>query len=122
MPSYPSQICRYAGCGELTNKSYCEQHVKEKKKGSGWLAYHGGKSRHERGYGHKWDLLRIKILRRDCYMCIPCKNNGLMTAAKAVDHRVPKAQGGTDDPDNLQSICNDCHKNKTSKESSGKIT
>jgi 5-methylcytosine-specific restriction protein A len=35
-----------------------------------------------------------------------------------VDHIKPKANGGTDDETNLQSICEACHKEKTRKENS----
>jgi 5-methylcytosine-specific restriction protein A len=40
--------------------------------------------------------------------------------ASEVDHIIPKAQDGTDDFDNLQAICTDCHKAKTKAETSGK--
>jgi 5-methylcytosine-specific restriction endonuclease McrA len=33
-----------------------------------------------------------------------------------VDHITPKAQGGTDDLSNLQSICDPCHAEKTARE------
>jgi 5-methylcytosine-specific restriction protein A len=42
-----------------------------------------------------------------------CRRN----ASTAVDHIVPKAQGGQDTDDNLQGICGDCHSEKTAKES-----
>lgn len=34
----------------------------------------------------------------------------------AVDHIVGKAKGGTDDPDNLQSLCSPCHDAKSERE------
>ena len=37
--------------------------------------------------------------------------------AVAVDHIVPKAEGGTDADENLQAICKACHKLKTENES-----
>lgn len=37
--------------------------------------------------------------------------------AVAVDHIVPKAEGGTDEDENLQAICKRCHKLKTEAES-----
>jgi 5-methylcytosine-specific restriction protein A len=42
---------------------------------------------------------------------------GRPTPATQVDHIKPKAKGGTDDDDNLQSICHDCHTEKTRIES-----
>lgn len=89
---------------------------------SGWSArerLYG--NRHARGYGTAWDKLRAQILRRDRHLCQPCYATGRPEPASQVDHIVPKAQGGTDDPNNLQAICKDCHKVKTSKESKGII-
>lgn len=77
-------------------------------------------SRHERGYGSKWVRLRDNILSRDSYLCIPCLSNDRPTPASQVDHIRPKAKGGTDDPENLQSICDDCHKAKTTEETRGR--
>lgn len=74
-------------------------------------------SRHERGYGTAWDKLRLTILARDSYLCQPCLTKGRPTPATQVDHIIAKAQGGTDDADNLQAICTDCHKDKTADES-----
>ena len=73
-------------------------------------------SRHERGYGYEWTKLREHILLRDAYLCRPCAILGHTTAATEVDHITPKSQDGTDDAENLQSICKDCHKAKTKQE------
>ena len=73
-------------------------------------------SRHERGYGYQWQKLRAHILRGDDYLCRPCRIAGRTTEAREVDHIVPKSQDGTDDSDNLQSICTPCHKAKTKAE------
>lgn len=81
---------------------------------SGWGGARG--TRHERGYGSQWDKLRLRILSRDQYLCIPCYKLGRVTPATEVDHITPKSQDGEDDADNLQSICSDCHKAKTKQE------
>ena len=70
-------------------------------------------SRHERGYGTEWDKLRIVILERDQYLCQPCKRAGRIVAATQVDHKLAKANGGTDDEDNLEAACKPCHDEKT---------
>lgn len=41
---------------------------------------------------------------------------GCLVAATEVDHVIPIAQGGTDDPNNLQSTCSACHRRKTQHE------
>ena len=80
-------------------------------KKSGWPTT----SRHQRGYGSAWDALRLRILRRDCGICQcdECKASGRITIATEVHHIKAKADGGTDDPSNLQAIAKDCHKRET---------
>lgn len=73
-------------------------------------------SRHERGYGKAWDKLRLQALTRDKHLCQYCLPKGRVTPATEVDHRKPKAQGGTDDMANLASTCSPCHKDKTARE------
>lgn len=72
-----------------------------------------------RGYGWPWQQLRLRILQRDLYQCQACKLGGRITPAREVDHRINKASGGTDDPDNLQSLCRPCHDAKTERETIG---
>ncbi|SIS07568.1 5-methylcytosine-specific restriction enzyme A [Moraxella cuniculi DSM 21768] len=74
------------------------------------------RSASERGYGSAWRRLRAQILQRDNYLCQACKANGRYTTATDVDHIQAKAHGGTDSPDNLQSLCRACHKSKTATE------
>ena len=59
-----------------------------------------------RGYGARWRRLRTMILARDplCACGAP---------STEVDHIIGKAKGGTDALDNLQGICEPCHKAKT---------
>jgi 5-methylcytosine-specific restriction protein A len=76
----------------------------------------GQASRHERGYGRAWEKARAIALARDKHMCQPCKAANRYTLASQVDHITPKAEGGTDDLDNLQSICTPCHDRKTQAE------
>ena len=83
------------------------------KRNGGWS---GKGSRHERGYGSAWVKARARILTRDSHLCQPCLAKGRPTPATEVDHIKPKAKGGTDDDDNLQAICHDCHKEKTEAE------
>lgn len=56
-------------------------------------------------------------MRRDKYLCQPCLSKGRVMPAIAVDHIVPRAEGGTDGDENLQAICKTCHKLKTENES-----
>jgi 5-methylcytosine-specific restriction endonuclease McrA len=78
-------------------------------------------SRHERGYGSEWDKARERVMRRDHGLCQPSLRHGLVVAAKAVDHIVPRARGGTDADANLQAISDEPHKAKTAAESRGLV-
>lgn len=73
-------------------------------------------SRHERGYGSAWVKLRAWVKRRDRGLCQPCLRVGRYTAMSAVDHIVPKSSGGTDTAENLECICDACHRAKTQAE------
>lgn len=73
----------------------------------------------ERGYGHAWRKIRARVLSRDSHLCQEHKRQGKLKQANQVDHIVPKAKGGTDDMDNLQSLCEHCHKIKTIKDNGG---
>jgi HNH endonuclease/AAA domain len=89
----------------------CPAHAKKESNFSRTL------SRHERGYGSAWEKLRLVALQRDAGLCQPCQVSGRLTLANIVDHIKPKAEGGNDDLDNLQTICRSCHTNKTALES-----
>ena len=113
MPSRIPKACRVRGCRHTTTdpSGYCESHKSE-----GWKQYKPGQSRHQRGYGSKWDSIRARILKRDKGLCQLCLRAGVVREAKTVDHIIPKAHGGTDADSNLQSLCWPFHKAKTARE------
>ncbi|WP_246381128.1 HNH endonuclease [Novosphingobium chloroacetimidivorans] len=49
-------------------------------------------------------------------LCRPCAKQGRVTQATIADHIKPKAEGGTDDRENYQPICDLCHVLKTAAE------
>ena len=67
-----------------------------------------------RGYGSNWRRLRKLVLARDCYLCQLC----MQPAGKSahVDHIIAKAKGGSDEMDNLRTLCERCHNRKTARE------
>jgi len=81
------------------------------------MNWEGRGTRQERGYGARWQKLRSAVMRRDMWFCQPCLRNGRYTPAAEVDHVTPKFEGGTDQMDNLQAICRQCHSAKTKEES-----
>ncbi|EMV0004341.1 hypothetical protein HmCmsJML070_00422 [Escherichia coli] len=113
MPALIPRACRVRGCRHTTTapSGYCESHKSE-----GWKQYKLGQSRHQRGYGSKWDVIRVRVLKRDKGLCQLCLRAGVVREAKTVDHIIPKAHGGSDADSNLQSLCWPCHKAKTARE------
>ena len=116
MPSAAPKPCNHPGCGVLVKDggARCPKHP------GGMVARFGAigrASRHDRGYGSDWDKTRKRILIRDCGMCQSCAKQGIVRLACDVDHIVPKAEGGTDEECNLQSLCKSCHSEKTKQES-----
>ncbi len=69
MPPRTPKACRVRGCRHTTTdpSGYCESH-----KGEGWKQYKPGQSRHQRGYGSKWDVIRGRVLKRDKGLCQSC--------------------------------------------------
>lgn len=115
MPAAAPRPCTHPSCGVLVRdgSSRCTKH----KVLAGSFADRARGTRHERGYGSAWDRLRARILRRDAGICQPCLADGLVHQGTEVDHIIPKAQGGTDDDANLQTICTARHRAKTAAES-----
>ena len=92
----------------------CDECRARHKGWSMWQHYKG--SSKSRGYGYAWNKLRLKALERDRHLCQMCLKRGVYTTATDVDHIVPLAQGGSDEMENLQSLCHECHKQKTCQE------
>ncbi len=68
-----------------------------------------------RGYGARWRKLRAWYLARHPL----CEWPGCEQPATDVDHRVPRARGGSDQPSNLQALCHRHHSRKTVLEDGG---
>lgn len=68
-----------------------------------------------KAYGRSWQRLRLWHLSREP-LCRECRRHGRVEGAAEVDHVLPLSRGGTNDADNLQSLCKTCHSRKTGKE------
>lgn len=55
------------------------------------------------------DDTRGLVLRRDRYRCVFCGKGGLLE----VDHIVPWSAGGSDDMDNLRTLCRPCNQDRS---------
>jgi len=71
------------------------------------------------GEGYHTDCLNLKsrgcvggvnVFERDSYHCKRC--GGDWMSGLTLDHIVPRLKGGTDDPENLQTLCQRCNSKK----------
>ena len=114
MPVRPGKVCGFGVCHHVAESGnrYCNQH---KDNETGWGRHqvkHGNSN--QRGYGYAWRKLRNIVLIRDNFICVNhSKRLNKIVPANQVDHIIPKAEGGTDDESNLQSLCALCHSEKT---------
>jgi 5-methylcytosine-specific restriction protein A len=53
---------------------------------------------------------------REHVLCVECEREGILSPAVETDHIKPLANGGNDDPSNLQALCKRHHSKKTAKE------
>lgn len=57
--------------------------------------------------------LRHEVFKRDNYTCVECGAKKSDGATLHVDHIIPVSKGGSDELDNLQTLCKDCNLNKS---------
>lgn len=107
MPFKPHGPCSYPGCPNLSiAHGRCSQHPRP-------VIRDPRPNAAQRGYGYQWQLIRDKHLKQHPY-CAVCGLPG-----NNVDHILSKARGGTDDPANLQTLCQSHHSQKTAKTDGG---
>lgn len=62
-----------------------------------------------------WAVIRERVLDRDEHQC-QAREAGCIGVATEVHHIIPQYAGGTDDDENLQSLCSECHARQTSRQ------
>ena len=69
----------------------------------------------ERIRGRRLQEIRRKHLRLHP-LCVRCMARGTVRPATQVDHVVALTKGGKEEPSNRQSLCDDCHTDKTNED------
>ncbi len=59
-------------------------------------------------YGKSWQRVR-KLYAEAHPFCEQCLDNGVIVPVDEVHHKLPLAEGGTNDFENLISLCKSCH-------------
>lgn len=62
-------------------------------------------------YPSNWDQIRKQVYKRDDYTCQRCYSKGGPYGNNILHcaHIISKSEGGSDDPENLETVCEECH-------------
>lgn len=95
----------------MTSKGPCDQHRRQAARAK------DTKTPEERRFysSAAWQKIRADQLRREP-LCRDCSQEGITREATVADHIIPRRQGGSDDPSNLQSQCWPHHQSKRQRE------
>jgi len=96
---------RCLDCGAFTRRSRCAHctGLRRRPRNQRNNAARGGN-------GWTWQRMRKSVLERDGYRCTGCGGIGVKFE---VDHIVPLAAGGSNEPENLRTLCIHCHASRT---------
>lgn len=114
MPRRAGSTCSRPGCPGIVREGVCSACGPRRKQSDAEHDARRGTSA-QRGYGRRWQRLRLMFLRANP-LCVMCQEEGRVTAATDVDHILAKRDGGGDDWENLQALCHSCHSRKTARE------
>lgn len=116
MPKRIGHGCAVPGCpGIAVESNYCPAHlgIAIEKSREARRAYDATREP-DPNYGYKWRKLRARFIQAHPWCEDPfCVHGDQLVPATDVDHIVPLKEGGTNDFENLQSLCHECHSRKT---------
>lgn len=105
MPRKPKRPCSYPNCPELVEGRFCKKHEKEYNKN--YEKYKRNTETYKR-YGKAWRVIRKRYI-SEHPLCEKCLEENRMTKAEHVHHIKSLSLGGTNDEENLMSLCKSCH-------------
>ena len=114
----PLRPCRKVGCPELVRppEVYCPAHKhlaqQQRRERQRYYDQHVRDNRAEEFYkSRQWVAVRQQALVRDNYLCQECLKQGRITKANTVHHKASIKEDWSKrlQPDNLVSLCADCH-------------
>jgi 5-methylcytosine-specific restriction protein A len=114
MPYKPKRPCSYPGCPKLTDSCFCEEHRKQEQRN--YNRYQRDPETNKR-YNGEWKKIRAAYLAAHP-LCELCFEAGRFTPATLVHHKIHLRDGGSNNMENLASLCCSCHERLHSKDGS----
>ncbi|WP_219209460.1 HNH endonuclease [Variovorax boronicumulans] len=105
MPSAAPRPCNFPCCRSLAvSGGRCAEHERD-----AWVK---SPKATKRITGRRLQAMRAALFAH-APLCVHCQAVGLVVLATQRDHIVPLAEGGSDDDDNTQGLCDLCHESKS---------
>lgn len=105
MPRKFKKPCSFPGCPNLTFGEFCDKHKKEQRQK--YNKYERSPDSNSK-YGRRWREIREEY-RSEHPLCEMCLKAGRYVPMDEVHHIIPVRAGGTNDKNNLMSLCHSCH-------------
>ncbi|WP_460056404.1 HNH endonuclease [Pseudolactococcus yaeyamensis] len=105
MPKKPQKPCKYQSCPHLTDTDYCEEHKNQARKR--YERYERDPETSRR-YGKPWRKIRERYVAQHP-LCEQCFDEGCLRPVEHVHHIQELSQGGSNDFNNLMSLCKHHH-------------
>ena len=105
MPKKPKRPCSYPKCPKLTDGRFCMEHQRQEYKR--YDKYERNPESRKR-YGRAWREIRNRYVKAHPF-CELCFERGVLIEVEEVHHKQPLSKGGTNDVENLISLCRSCH-------------
>ena len=111
MPIAARHPCAITSCKAVVHTRYCDKHKHIQSDVSRGTRGTRGTTT-EQGYGTQWQKVRARYISLHP-LCTHCEQQGIARPAKEVHHKLELRRGGTNEDDNLQSLCKSCHSRLT---------
>lgn len=113
MPNRAATTCNKQGCNGLVRDAICSRcGPLRQSKDKAYDSTRGTAA--QRGYGGAWARLRRMQL-AEYPLCADCKAEGITRLAKEVHHKLARRDGGTNEFENLMSLCKSHHSQRTAR-------